>query len=94
MRQESTFFTIFILLLLENMAREHEAMSKIQPAPTTDAITQRIFEIRGQRVMLDSDLAVLYGVETRYIPRTLSIATLGAFLKISHSSYHQESGIL
>lgn len=28
-------------------------------------ISQRILEVRGQRVMLDSDLAELYGVETR-----------------------------
>jgi len=28
-------------------------------------ISQRIIEIRGLRVMLDSDLAELYGVETR-----------------------------
>lgn len=26
-----------------------------------------IYEIRGQRVMLDSDLATLYGVETKYL---------------------------
>ena len=36
-----------------------------------ESITQRIFEIRGQRVMLDEDLAVLYGVETRYVPRAV-----------------------
>lgn len=30
-----------------------------------EAITQRIYVIRGQRVLLDADLAVLYGVETR-----------------------------
>jgi len=30
-----------------------------------DAIVQRIFELRGQRVMLDADLAELYGVENR-----------------------------
>jgi hypothetical protein len=42
-----------------------------QPAPALNAIAQRIFEIRGQRVMLDSDLAALYGVETRYIPRAV-----------------------
>ena len=46
-------------------------MSDIQPAPALDAIAQRIFEIRGQRVMLDADLAALYGVETRYIPRAV-----------------------
>lgn len=30
----------------------------------TERITQKIFVIRGQKVMLDSDLAVLYGVKT------------------------------
>lgn len=28
-------------------------------------IQQKIFEIRGQKVILDRDLAALYGVETR-----------------------------
>ena len=32
-----------------------------------DAIKNMIFELRGQKVMLDSDLAQLYGVETRYL---------------------------
>ena len=40
-------------------------MSEIQPAFTLDTIAQHIFELRGQRVMLDADLAVLYGVENR-----------------------------
>ena len=30
-----------------------------------EPIKQKIFEIRGQRVMLDRDLAAIYGVETR-----------------------------
>ncbi len=30
-----------------------------------EAIQNKIYEIRGQRVMLDRDLAVLYGVETK-----------------------------
>jgi len=30
-----------------------------------DQIQNMIYEIRGQRVMLDSDLAKLYGVETK-----------------------------
>ena len=46
-------------------------MADIQPVVTLDGVIQRIFELRGQRVMLDSDLAVLYGVETRYIPRAI-----------------------
>src|SRR5438094_5115735 len=32
-----------------------------------EAITGRIFAVRGERVMLDTDLAVLYGVETGYL---------------------------
>jgi hypothetical protein len=35
--------------------------------PTPASITQRIVEIRGERVMLDADLAKLYGVETRVL---------------------------
>jgi len=31
------------------------------------SIQNRIYEIRGERVMLDMDLAVLYGVETRVL---------------------------
>ena len=34
-------------------------------AISTAAIERRIHVIRGQRVMLDNDLAELYGVETR-----------------------------
>jgi hypothetical protein len=40
-------------------------MSAIQPAFSVDAVAQRIFALRGQRVMLDSDLAVLYGVPSK-----------------------------
>ncbi len=35
------------------------------PAIATVRIEQAIFLIRGQKVMLDRDLAGLYGVETR-----------------------------
>lgn len=34
-----------------------------------EVIVQRIFLIRGQRVMIDRDLAELYGVETKYLNR-------------------------
>ena len=44
-------------------------MSKNTPVPTHDSIVQRIFEIRGQRVMLDSDLAALYWVDTGALVR-------------------------
>lgn len=38
-------------------------------APPDAAITGRIHNIRGQRVMLDRDLAELYGVETKNLKR-------------------------
>ena len=34
-----------------------------------EVIEHRIFVIRGQKVMLDRDLAQLYGVETKYLKR-------------------------
>jgi len=40
-------------------------MSAAKPALAMEAITHRIFMLREQKVLLDSDLAVLYGVETR-----------------------------
>ena len=46
-------------------------MTDIQPAVALDSIVQRIFELRGQRVMLDADLAVLYGVETGALVRAV-----------------------
>ena len=39
---------------------------KLQPI-TIDSIKSKIYEIRGQRVMLDRDLAELYQVETRVL---------------------------
>ena len=40
------------------------------PEPVSQpAIADRIFLIRGQRVMIDRDLAQLYGVETKYLNR-------------------------
>jgi hypothetical protein len=40
-------------------------MSAAKPALALEAITQRIFVLRERKVLLDSDLAALYGVETR-----------------------------
>ena len=36
---------------------------------TVEGIQKRIFILRGQKVMLDSDLAELYGVETKAFNR-------------------------
>ena len=32
-----------------------------------EVIKNKIFEIRGQKVMLDFDLAALYGAETKFL---------------------------
>ena len=38
-----------------------------------DAIKAMIMPVRGMQVMLDRDLAVLYGVEVKYLNRRLLI---------------------
>ena len=38
---------------------------------TTDQLSRLIYEIRGQRVMLDSDLSAIYGVETKALNRAV-----------------------
>jgi len=42
--------------------------SKLTIIPT-EIIASRIVELRGKKVMLDKDLATLYGVETKYLTR-------------------------
>lgn len=37
------------------------------PAPLEPHVARRILALRGQRVMLDADLAVLYGVQTKVL---------------------------
>ena len=36
-----------------------------------ELIQSKIYEIRGQRVMLDFDLAETYGTETKYLKRSV-----------------------
>lgn len=40
-------------------------MARRRPSPAQKAVEERITVIRGKHVVLDSDLAVFYGVETR-----------------------------
>ena len=47
------------------MARGGRAMSDDMVMVPYEAIERRIFMIRGQKVMLDADLAALYGVTTK-----------------------------
>jgi hypothetical protein len=51
----------------------------------SSVIDRLIREIRDERVMLDSDLARLYGVETKALNRAVR-RNLGAFLRISCSA--------
>ena len=49
-------------------------MSRIKESPKRDLVSTRliankIHSIRGRNVMLDQDLAALYGVETKYLTR-------------------------
>lgn len=42
-------------------------MSKSQSVIPSEKIERAILLFRGEKVMLDSDLALLYGVETKYL---------------------------
>ena len=46
-------------------------MSKSSYKLTTDQLGRLIYEIRGERVILDSDLASIYGVETKALNRAV-----------------------
>ena len=40
-------------------------MKELSVLTTTDFIATKILFLRGEKVLLDADLALLYGVETR-----------------------------
>ena len=46
-------------------------MPKLSNKLSTDQLGRLIYEIRGERVMLDSDLASIYGVETKALNRAV-----------------------
>jgi ORF6N domain-containing protein len=46
-------------------------MSKPQNKPTLDELGRLIYEVRSHRVMLDSDLAAIYSVETKALNRAV-----------------------
>ena len=53
-------------------------MSEMFPVTSQEKIEQKIFLIRGHKVMIDRDLAKLYGVETKYLNRQVR-RNLGRF---------------
>lgn len=46
-------------------------MSKEISAITDEIIVSKIYLIRGKKIMMDSDLAELYGTETKYLKRAV-----------------------
>ena len=47
-----------------------------------DALESMIYEIRGQKVVLDFELAQIYGYETRYLNRQVA-RNIGKFPNVS-----------
>jgi hypothetical protein len=66
------------LLPLEYLVAAEPAPTYTPVAPPDAAITGRIHIIRGQKIMLDRDLAELYGVETKHLKRQVR-RNLGRF---------------
>ena len=51
--------------------RENMEKELLELKLTTEQIRSRIYTVRGVQVMLDSDLAMLYGVETKNLNRAM-----------------------
>ena len=66
------------LLPLEYLVAAEPSADYTAVAPPDAAITGRIHIIRGQKIMLDRDLAELYGVETKHLKRQVR-RNLGRF---------------
>lgn len=49
-----------------------EPMAKTDSLIPIERIVSQIYLIRGEKVMLDSDLAVLYGVETKSLNKAVT----------------------
>ncbi|MCC6937222.1 MAG: ORF6N domain-containing protein [Flavobacteriales bacterium] len=56
---------------METLALEPKAAYQREAPPADAAITGRIHLLRGQKVMLDRDLAELYGVETKRLKQAV-----------------------
>jgi len=46
-------------------------MTRVTESVSEERIEKSIFSVRGRKVMLDADLAELYGVETKYLVRAV-----------------------
>jgi hypothetical protein len=63
---------------MSEIKADNGQMAEALPPFSLDSVIRRIFELRGQRVMLDADLAVLYGVETKNLVKAIK-RNLGRF---------------
>nr|EES51578.1 MAG: protein of unknown function [Leptospirillum ferrodiazotrophum] len=65
-------------------------MPESLPPIPVESITSRIFLIRGQKVMLDSDLAELYGVKTERLIQQVNRNSARFPEKFSFRLTHEE----
>ncbi|MFO0656225.1 MAG: ORF6N domain-containing protein [Polyangia bacterium] len=70
----------------------HDGQSTTQVALiSSDTLTGAILVIRGHKVMLDADLAALYGVETKALNRAVR-RNIRRFLMTSCSAHQRRNG--
>jgi ORF6N domain len=58
---------VYVMILAFALSLHLQMVTPMQPAPPQISIQSRIALVRDQRVMLDADLAELYGVETKVL---------------------------
>lgn len=51
---------------------ERISLSKLNDMEQLEVIQSKIYDIRGRKVMLDFDLAEMYGTETKYLKRSVN----------------------
>lgn len=51
---------------------ERISLSKLNDMKQLEVIQSKIYDIRGRKVMLDFDLAEMYGTETKYLKRSVN----------------------
>ena len=56
----------------EDIQKAQDVQNKTAIGSIADSIESRIFTIRGKQVMIDRDLAELYGVETKHLNRQVA----------------------
>ena len=67
LQKKKKFLCVVQIFLFQVCREEEDSYFRGKKTMELEVVKNKIYEIRGQRVMLDRDLAQLYGVETKVL---------------------------